>query len=249
MSTSPIKSDSAFWQLPVTALFAQLAASPEGLSRVEAVARLHRAIAQRLSGRRIEVASHDVQALAPGELGDVLGDVDADCLDAACGQRLEENAVVAADFHHPPKIEGKFTMGHNAWVGEQAFLDSTSELTIDNGFRAGLRACVWSHAASAEQIGKVKLQSLKKQLGVVQVPAHHGSVERIHNTLDLLRSRGAEAAAMLSVQLHYMPGRGSHCQNFPAGVQIQESDPQVQSRAALAMVRPSHFESRMIAST
>jgi P-type Mg2+ transporter len=40
MSTPPVKSDSAFWQLPVTALFAQLAASPEGLSSVEAGARL-----------------------------------------------------------------------------------------------------------------------------------------------------------------------------------------------------------------
>src|SRR5512135_2717739 len=40
MLTPAIKTDSPFWQLPITALLGQMAASPNGLSSAEAAARL-----------------------------------------------------------------------------------------------------------------------------------------------------------------------------------------------------------------
>lgn len=47
---------------------------------------------------------------------------------------------------------GPFRMGHNCWLGQECFLDSTGGLALGNGVRVGMRACVWSHIGSGEQV-------------------------------------------------------------------------------------------------
>ena len=47
---------------------------------------------------------------------------------------------------------GAFDMGHNCWLGQEVWLDSTGGLFLGNGVRVGVRSHVWSHMASGEQI-------------------------------------------------------------------------------------------------
>jgi len=47
---------------------------------------------------------------------------------------------------------GPFEMGHNCWVGQNAYLDHTGTLLIRNGVTIGVGTHIWTHIARGEQL-------------------------------------------------------------------------------------------------